>query len=146
MINKRQIAIIHTLISKMQIPDDYYRDMLAAFGVSSSKNLSYHHATEFITQLVKKSQGKGVYNPTPNPDPRFNARGNRHGEAYPAQLRKIEAMWCEVSRMQTIEEKRAALNSFLKNKWNIERIEWLPKNLVGRVIKTIASMKGPSHE
>jgi hypothetical protein len=137
-INKDQIKIIHTLTSKMKLPDEHYRDMLASYKVNSSKDLSFEQAVKFIQSLVKVAEKKGVY---VKKQPEFSNLGDRNDYAYPAQLRKIKAMWSAVSRMETSKQKADALNSFLKNKFKIERIEWLPREMVGRVIKSISSIK-----
>lgn len=135
-----QKAIIHTLVGKLKISDEDYRTMLASYDVSSSKDLPFKQATELVKTLIRMAEGKNIYAPKTK---RFQHLGNRNDMAYPEQLRMIEAMWCDVSYMPTIEAKREALNKFLKKKWNIERIEWLPRSHVGRVVKTIQSMKKP---
>jgi hypothetical protein len=134
-----QIAIIHTLISKLKISDEDYRVMLSSYGMKSSKGLSFQNAKTFIQTLINMDTGK-VYQPSEKPK-RFSNLGNREDMAYPEQLRMIEAMWCEVSYAPTIEGKQEAFQKFIKNKWGIERVEWLPRNLVGRVVKTIQAMK-----
>jgi hypothetical protein len=137
-INKAQIKIIHVLISKMHIPDEHYRDMLSSYRVDSSKELSFEQATEFVNSLAKMAEKKGVY---VKHEPAFSNLGSRNDMAYPGQLRKIKALWFEKSRMQSSDDKLKALNSFLKNKFKIDRIEWLPRNMVGKVIKSIESIK-----
>lgn len=137
-----QKAIIHTLVSKLKITDEDYRSMLDSFGVKSSKDLTFAKATELIKVLVKMADGKDVYMPSGQPKRFQNLKNRDNDMARPEQLRMIEAMWCEVSYMTTLEEKREALKKFLKNKWKIDRLEWLPRSYVCRVVKTIQAMKG----
>lgn len=137
-ITKDQVKIIHVLISKMKMPDEHYRDMLASYKANSCKDLSFEQATEFTRSLVILAEKKGVY---VKREPEFNNLGPRNDMAYPSQLRKIKAMWSAVSRMETSKQKADALNSFLKNKFKIDRIEWLPREMVGKVIKSISSIK-----
>lgn len=144
-ISKDQIKIIHTLISKIPVSDEDYRAMLGGYSVSSSKDLSFEDAKEFVDILSKIAEKKGVYVKNGGGKARFSSMGNRDERAYPAQMRKIEAMWSDVSYMTTAEDKRSALNSFLSRRFGIDRIEWLPRNMVGKVIKSISSIKKVPH-
>ena len=49
-----QIKKIHTLKNILGLDDDLYRDMLASFGVCSSKNLTQAEAQIFIEILQEK--------------------------------------------------------------------------------------------
>ena len=51
MITRDQIKQIHTLKNLIGLEDDLYRDMLASFGVYSSKSLTETEAKVFISIL-----------------------------------------------------------------------------------------------
>lgn len=131
-IGKDQIKIIHTLKSKLGIEDGDYRLMLAGYNVQSSTRLSFNQAVEFTNTLAIIAEQKGVYT---------KKKPSRNDYAYPAQIYKIRMLWASKSFMNTEEAKEKALNKFLANKFKISRIEWLPREMVGKVIKSIESIK-----
>lgn len=139
-INKDQIKIIHTLVHKMHIEDEHYRAMLSGYNVSSCKDLSFEQAVVFISALAKMAEQNGAYT-KPQAQRQYDKLGARNDYAYPSQLRKIAYEWSLVSKMPTREERGKALSSFVKNKFGIDRIEWLPRNMVGKVLKSISSIK-----
>ena len=138
MATKPQIKIIHCLIHALGIDDDTYRTMLAGYRATSSKNLSFSKAKEIINTLEKRAIQVGVWTKKKG---RFEELGYRPCMALPAQLRKIEALWMQVSRQKTVAEKRRALNVFLENRFKIARIEWLPDTLVPKVLKALTVMQ-----
>jgi hypothetical protein len=142
-ITKDQIKIIHTLIHKMKLSDDDYRAMLSGYGALSCKNLTFENAVYFISTLAKMAEQNGVYTKPQQHQPqrKYDKLGARNDYAYPAQLRKISYEWSQVSRMSTQADREKALSSFVKNKFGIDRIEWLPRNMVGKVLKSIQSIK-----
>lgn len=141
LVNKDQIKIIHVLKSKLQLCDDDYRSMLSGYrNARSSTDLSFSEAKDFIQLLVDMADKKGI--PTPMP-----AKAKAHnGYAYPAQLYKIKMLWFSKSYMPTDKKKEKALNNFLSNKFKISRIEWLPRDMVGKVIKAIECIKDKAQE
>jgi hypothetical protein len=156
MATKKQITYIHVLKSKACIADDDYRVMLSSFGCSSSKdaNFGINEANELIDILIRHAQQKGVLI-ADNRDTlvskydiitHLQSLGARDGMATRAQLVKIVMMWWEVSKMQTDKARFDALNHLLKNKFGIDRIEWIPIELVRKIITLISSIKGAGNE
>jgi hypothetical protein len=143
-------AKIHILIGELHIPEDHYRDMLAAFGVSSSADEKFTDAlaNELISALVKMQNDKGRAQISSdeitldNIIKGFYRSAPRRGYATPGQMCKIVHLWWSVSTQKTDAEKQAALNHFLGNHWSVDRLEWLPIEFVGKVIKTLLVMKG----
>lgn len=132
---KDQIVLIHVLKSKLKLPDEHYRDMLAAFKVCSSKDLSDLAAREFIDTLKARLPAEE------RQSTRHSRLGNRDARAFPQQLRLIEALWATVSRQPTLSAKQEALNTFLARRFGVSRIEWLPRRQVGKVVFTLKRMQ-----
>jgi|GEM_PF-1778546 len=154
MATKNQIKFIHVLKAKIGLPDEHYRDILGAFGVTSSASqlFSMESANEMIDALIRMAREKGIEIENTSHVQNdievlkhiyssLKEKGSRYGYATYGQMCKILKMWWEVSRMKTSLTKFNALNQFLLNKWGINRLEWLPIEYVGKVIKTIGSMK-----
>lgn len=133
MATRPQISLIHTLISRLGIPDEEYRDMLAVYNVESSSDARFtvQHAADLINFLVEKSKGTGAYIPKKQPVA---------GMASRAQKAMLLNMWYQVSRQPTDAEKVAALRVFVKNRFHIDSLEWLPASAVQRIKKTLESM------
>ncbi|MFA5751086.1 MAG: hypothetical protein WC898_02240 [Candidatus Paceibacterota bacterium] len=105
MANNAQKAIIHVLKGKLKLPDEHYRDMLAAFGVSSSADdkFTFQKAKEFIQLLSKQCIDNGV-------EFKKNKRHSARGFISPGQSSMIIDMWFQVSRQPTTESKRLSLD------------------------------------
>jgi len=72
---------------------------------------------------------------------RYDELGHRDGMASPAQLRMIEGMWMEVSRMTTYAARERALEGFLKRVVNVQQMEWIENWMVQKIINAISHMK-----
>ena len=130
--NTAQKAIIHVLKAKLGLPDDRYRDMLAAYEVSSSRDLSFSQAKEFIQLLTDRARESGV--------PAYKKKPSPRGYISPGQTAMVIGMWFQVSRQETANAKRRALNEFINNKWKIARLEWVPSDVVPRIVRTLKAM------
>jgi hypothetical protein len=103
-----------------------------------------------ISEIEKLTQHLGAPVPrTPDPGPRlmsgfknrYDELGHRDGMASPAQLRMIEGMWMEVSRMTTYVAREKALEGFLKRVVNVQQMEWIENWMVQKIINAISHMK-----
>lgn len=72
---------------------------------------------------------------------RYDELGLRDGMATPAQLRKIEAMWMQVSRMPNHTAREKALQGFLKRIVGVQQIEWVEDWMVQKILNAIQHMK-----
>lgn len=133
-----QVKTIHVLKSKLRIDEASYRALLRSYGVSTSPDLQSSAARELIRLLVSRAQQAGVWNQKRK---RWDNVGERAGMAVPAQLRKIEAMWAEVSRAPTAATKHSALRVFLENQFGVSALEWVTQEMVGKIIRTLQAMK-----
>lgn len=136
MATRPQIAMIHTLKSKVGMSDDDYRALLSGFGVESSKSLTVATAKAVIETLMKMVGGK---------TPTLPKQATDTGMATFAQQAKIRHLWDQVSRAPEC-ERQTALNNFLMNRFKIGLLRWLPRDKVGAVIHTLETMKKQKQE
>lgn len=138
-----QKRTIKTLAGKLAMSDDIYRDMLFnRYKVDSCKQLSHSQARELIDSLKQSAITANVWSANKSfRKYKYDNLGNREGYASPAQLRKIDAMWKEVSFQKTEKDKEDALNTFLLNHFGVSHIKWIEKDMVNKVIATLKVMK-----
>jgi hypothetical protein len=154
MSSRPQIAMIHTLKSKLGMDDDNYRAMLSGFGVESSKDLSTADAKAFIESLMSQIKGGGKVRVRQAGGTNASADKVLGGQtryaasnevATYAQQAKIRHLWDTVSRVPEPDRARA-LNNFLEKRFQISHISWLPRERVGKVIHTLVAMQKQSNK
>lgn len=136
-VSAAQIKQIHTLKTKLGWDDDFYRQVLAKYGVESSKEMSYAQRNELIVEMMKAS----------------GLRSDANAGYYPAQWTKPEvvkptkaqvyaivAIWGRVSRAEGSEAKRAALDSFIDKKFG-KKLETLSRSEASKVIVILKKME-----
>lgn len=138
--NNKQKQIIHTLLSRLKIDDDLYREMLAQrFPKQCTKDMKYScsylsemQANKFIWELqgyLKQQK----YKP-------YDELKGRPGMAKPEQLRMISALWSQVSRQKSQKDKQKALRKFLEHHFHIASERWIEDWMVGKIIYTLKIM------
>jgi len=132
-----QIKIIHVMKSKVGLSEDDYRTMLEGFGVTTSKDLSDALAQELIKKIECVGIASGTWNTRKK---RWDELDERPGMATPKQLRHLEGLWVSVSRQPTLREKQKSFNVFLKNRFDIECIKWIPENMVHKIRRALKTM------
>lgn len=133
----RQVKAIHAAIGKLGMDDDTYRATLQErFGVKSCKGLSWQQAEELLDHLNGKPAKPRIGGKKRHAD-----MDGRPGMASGAQCRMLEAMWSEVSRMSTAEEKERAFGRFLKRIAGVDGLRFLEGKQVEKVVKAIKVMK-----
>lgn len=129
---------IHGLARLLGLNDEAYRDMLNdRYHVRSSKELNPQQRFQLIKELREKVHGNVQ---------KFNELGKRKFKASPKQLRAIEAMWAQVSRASTAQDRSKALNAFCKRLTGVEVITWISKDDAKILIKAIQAMGAKSPE
>lgn len=124
---------IHGLARLLGMDDEAYRTMLMdRYGVKSSKDLSPQTRAALIrllrSQVASKARG-------------FADLSDRaKHKATPAQLRAIEAMWAKVSRAETSEARKKALNAFCERLTGVSCIQWIGKADAKTLIKALVAM------
>ena len=56
-------------------------------------------------------------------------------------MRKIEAMWKDVSYMTTDEDREAAFRKFIEKRFHVSDIRFITQEMVHKIIKTLQAMK-----
>lgn len=135
-----QLRVIHGLRRTLGCTDDEYRGMLLdGFNVESSKLLTDDQARNFILKL----RDRLGYAPSGAHGPRkFEHLAGRPGQATPAQLRMLEAMWKDVSKVRSVKDREEAMVALLKNRFGISGgLAWLERKDVQKVVKLLRVMK-----
>ncbi len=125
----------------LNLSEDLYQELLSQFGVSTSKDLSSQQIEELTSRLRKNAQAQGVYKPKPSfIKYKYNNLAEREGMATPAQLRKIDIMWRNVSRQKNDIDRQNALQKMIKKITGKENIRFLTPVDVRKIIKTLENM------
>jgi hypothetical protein len=142
-ITKNQIKLVHSLKSALQLDDPTYRSILDEwFKVTSSKELTMTQAEVLIRELKDIAVRAGVWEQRPARQKKFDEWDGRRGNiATPPQLRKIEAMWQDVSRIEEPECRKKALRSFLERVAKVSDLRFLDFEGAGKVINALNSMR-----
>lgn len=154
-ITAAQIKRIHTIKHILGVSDENYRECLdSRFGVSTSKALTVQQATSFIDELeklalqlqgdryqAKKDEARQKAEEAEAQKPkRFDHLDNRPGMASGAQLRKIEAMWQDISIIPEPEPRARALRQFIKRIVKVADMRFLNSQDAGKVINALSAM------
>lgn len=136
-----KIKKIKALQRAMQIEDRTYRDMLKHYNANSSTELNEFDASELIGVLEKTAISQGVWLPKPRADNKFENVVRRPGFASGKQMRKVEAMWADVSYTHDTVKRRAALDKFIRNHVKDDGLEKLLMRNVQKVITALERMR-----
>jgi phage gp16-like protein len=131
---------IHALAATLRLDDCEYRDMLHdLYGKRSSKELTPLQQAELagILQKQLRARNGGKWNDFKRSNPAM---------ATPRQLRAVEAMWGKVSCAETAEGRKQALLKFCERITGRERLEWLKKTDVRKLIKAMEAMGADAPE
>lgn len=152
-ITSAQIKRIHTIVHLLVISDDNYRAALESrFGVTTCKDLTLNQASTFIGELEMlalqaqgdryQAQRKAAREKADVARPkRFDNLDNRPDMANGAQLRKIEAMWQDISIIPEAEPRARALRQLIKRVAGVADLRFLDSQSVGKVINALAAMQ-----
>ena len=140
---KNQIVKIHIAKQQLDLTESDYRNILQSFGVSSSKELSSESAGKLLDKFIQAGwkpksnipKDKDLSNWGKN---KYNHLDKRSREyARPNQLRKIEALWREISYSKSDQ----GLNKIIKRIIGVDHIEWLKIEDVNKVIKGLNEIR-----
>ena len=137
----KQRQLIGFFRKALKLDEETYRDLLAQYGVDSSKNLTTFQAEELISSLKAKAIGFGLYTPKINNYYKFSSLGYRRGMATPKQLRLIDVLWKKVSVQTTDEAKEQALNHFIFRITGKLRLNFLTHEDVQKVVNALNTME-----
>lgn len=133
MASRAQLRKIHVLERELGLDDSEYRAVLSQFKtsdgarVTSSTQLSVDQASRLIDILEYTAGHRSM----PDSEPR----------ATPGQMRKIAALWRQVTRAEDNQGRRRTLDAFIQHKYHVPRLGMLPRRMVPKVIKALSMMK-----
>jgi len=121
-LSKKQIALIHTAKRALGLTEIEYREMLAAVGVSSSKQLSYNQFEELLREFKRAG-----FTPICRP---------RHDQAIPKDkmrfINKIEIQ-CRLLGFS-----RAYADGIAAQMFGIPKLVWLDLEQLDKVVAALA--------
>ena len=148
--NRAQLAKIHIAKKQLGMHEEEYRKNIRTYGVEHANQLDYEDAED----LLKKLENAG-FKPTSTPtrSPRVALHGGYDygygrekykeldGRGKPfaksSKLRKIEALWRQVSRTKTDE----SLRLFIKNRSGVDDITFLHDRDANIIITALEVMR-----
>ena len=141
-----QIKKIKTLQSKLKMSDEDYRITVMSVNADgfagSCKDLSFEEAGVLIETLEKMAVEAGIWTPLARTDKKYDNLGGRMNFATPAQIRKVEAMFHEVSWYKDNPKAFAhAFRNFLHRIARVDDVNFLEKKDVPKVIRALEYMK-----
>jgi hypothetical protein len=135
---RQELGYMRKLIG---LDEDTYRDILSQYGASSSKDLTGTQIYELINKFRDTAKQMGVFKPKKSFNHcKYNNLAGRAKMASPAQLRKIEAMWMQISRQKTDIEKAKALKSFIKRITGKDGISFITSVDARKLINAMENM------
>lgn len=142
MIEKGQIKKIHTLKNVLQMTDEQYRKVIYAnfCPAKSSKDLNYWQAEFLINNLEAIAKEKGVWEDHGGKSA-YEYLGHREAMATPAQLRRIEAMWRDVSKIRGMKKRKKALRAWLDGYFKISDMRFVDSATAAKIMCALKEMK-----
>ena len=132
------IRNIHAAKSALNLPDDKYRAwLLASFRVHSSTLLSDTDLGQAAWELRKRAIASGAW---VDPRKKFGDVANREGMATPKQLRLIEGLWRDRSKMEGHTAREVALTNFLRHHFHRDSLLALTMEDVRVVVNALEHM------
>lgn len=138
-----QRKMIGCLRAKLGLDEDIYREMLEEYGVQSSKDLTNAQAEVLLRRLKQNALAAGVWKPTKKyrfQKYKYNNETTVRGMATPAQKRKIEAMWKDVSRQKDDYGRAEALKVMIKKITGKDHMRFMTSKDVSAIISAFQAM------
>lgn len=121
-----QIKLIHTLKGALCLDDATYRDILAGYGVASSKALSSLQAARLIHDLEAKAIAAGVWKGTPRPAPAPEAAQDRQ-----PTIAKIGNLLAAAGRPWTYADAMA------RNMFKVHKLHWCQPEQLRKIVAAL---------
>ena len=125
MATKKQIQIIHIAKEQLGIDEETYREILGRFRVKSSKDLN-------------NEQAKGLIHYFQEAGFRIKVK-YREDMITPKQIAYLKYLWRSHPNVRN--KKIEALESYVSRILKIDRLEWIPRDRVSKIIKAIQNIK-----
>lgn len=141
-IARNQIQKIHIAKKELALTEEDYRAVLLNFNVTSSKALSYKEAEKLLVvfqELGWKPKTKKLTTKTDiaNKTKYDELIPRPFGFASPGQLRKVEAIYRDITKSSSND----GLNKLLKKIVKIDHLTWLKKKDVPKILTCLENMR-----
>ncbi len=144
-INRDQIMLLHVLKAKLRMTEDEYRASLQAYGAVTSTELSAADAAKLIRAFTDRALAAGVWQ---RPRKRSRQEGLKDfGRSHPGaimatskQINMLDAMWRQVSRAKTDDERRRAFDKFIHHRFRRGGLMMVERELVPRIVNALEAM------
>ena len=125
---KRLLCKVHIAKKQLQLSDEEYRGILQSVaGVSSAKYLDMS-GFKAVLKRFKEMGFRVKFVPSPS----SNQKSTKE------QKDMIRALWIELSKAGKLRNgSDTALNHFVRNRFKVERVEWLTPKQAGAVIEAL---------
>jgi hypothetical protein len=142
MIEEGQVKKIHTLKNALQLTDEHYRKTIFAnfCPARGSKDLNYWQAEFLINNLEAIAIKRGVWGKHYGRSA-YEDLGNRDGMATPKQLRKIDAIWKDISKSTSVNRRRKAFRGWLFKYFKVSDLRFVDSVMVSKIIHTLEKMR-----
>lgn len=130
----KQRQLIGFFRKQLKLDSDTYYEILAGYGVDSSKDLRLEDAETLLISLKEKAVEAGVYE---SKNAKYNNLEARMDMATPKQLRYIEALWKNYSFIQAPIKRRAALENFIYKITGVSALRFLKRSAASLVIRRL---------
>lgn len=118
----KQSQIIHILKQKLGFDDETYLQLLAGYGVRSSRDLTNRQASELIDRLNRE-----------------NRHAHADGFATDKQVIAIRKLWAGCSNKQSDKGKNEALVAFISKRFYKTQIYDLTRDEASKVIRILTN-------
>lgn len=129
-----QRKMIGFLRKQLKIDADTYYDILASYGVKSSKELRYFDAESILKNLKSKAAQMGVYTPKSS---KYQNLDSRLDMASAKQLRYIEVLFKSYSFIKNDAARETALGHFLEKLTGVSHLRFLTRTQASLVIRRL---------
>jgi phage gp16-like protein len=130
-----QIKKLHALKRALGFDDDTYRAMLERYGATSSRDLGGQAMARCLDDLEAKAAQAGVWQVRSMPQ-----RSRRPGAASEAQVRLVRALWKQVSRQTTDQDRAKALDALVKRLTGKPRLTWCGHQEIATLVAALEAM------
>ncbi len=139
-----QLAQLHIARKELGLDEETYRAALeGATGKRSSAEMTIQEASKAIRWFqehgwsARKQRMDSGFRRNDGGKKRYEDLGDRPGMASPQQLRKIEAMWADLSYSQ---DRAHTLRTLLFKRWKCSDLRFLTSRQAWEVIEALKSM------
>ncbi|HEX7049467.1 MAG TPA: regulatory protein GemA [Longimicrobiales bacterium] len=127
-LSRKQLGKVHTAVAQLGLPDEAYRELLAALGVESATELDNAGLDMLLDAFVELGFTDYAR--------RRSGFGQRPGMATDPQVRLIASLW----RQWSGHNDEQALDHWLERFFGVSSIRFLPQERASKAIDALRAM------